>query len=89
MEKLINKNGLEIACLAKPVFEELMRGTGCVMADKLSLYVESETFNEKYIVVARSPEEPNGAPEMKKYSAGNFKDAWGQFLLWLGGEGGP
>ncbi len=83
MVKLINKNGLEIACLAKPVMDELMRGTGSVMADKLSLYLESPTFNEKYIVVARSPEEPNGAPEMKKYSAANFKDAWEQFQLWL------
>ncbi len=88
MKKLINKNGLEIACQAKPVFEELMRGTGCVMADRLSLYMASESFNEKYIMLSRSPEAPDGSPEMKRYSAGNFKDAWDQFVLWMGETGG-
>ena len=88
MKKLINKNGLEIPYAGKPVFEELMRGTGCVMADKLSMFLESETFNEKFIVLVRSPE-GTGAPEVKKFRSANFKDAWVQFTGWMGEAPSP
>jgi hypothetical protein len=81
MVKLINKNGIEIHNSAKHVFEELMRGTGCIMADKSSIFIESESFNEKYIVVSRVPQSKNS--EMtKKFASSQFKEAWEVFNNW-------
>ncbi len=78
MVKLINKNGMEIHNSAKHVFEELMRGTGSVMADKSSIFIESKSFNEKYIVVSRVPES-QGAVVTNKFPQSRFKDAWALF----------
>jgi hypothetical protein len=81
MVKLINKNGMEIHNSAKHVFEELMRGTGCVMADKSSIFLESESFNEKYIVVSKVAE-PQGPVTDKKFASSQFKEAWEVFNNW-------
>lgn len=81
MVKLINKNGIEVHNSAKHVFEELMRGTGCVMADKSSIFIESASFNEKYIVVSRVPES-QGSVVMKKFPQSQFKEAWEVFNNW-------
>ena len=85
MATLINKNGLEIQNSAKQVFEELMRGTGCVMADKSSIFLENHTINEKFIVVSKTPES-NGPAIAKKFPSSNFKDAWEHFISGSGGE---
>lgn len=79
MVKLINKNGIEIQNSAKQVFEELMRGTGCVMAEKSSIFIENESINEKYIVVSKVPE-PQGQGMAKRFPPSNFKDAWELFI---------
>lgn len=78
MVNLINKNGIEVHNSAKHVFEELMRGTGCVMANKSSIFIESESFNKKYIVVSRVPES-QGDVVTKKFPQSQFKEAWELF----------
>ncbi len=79
--KLINKNGIEIHNSAKHVLEEIMRGTGCVMADKMSIFIEIVSITEKHIVVSKVPDS-NGPGMTRKFSTSNFKDAWELFLQW-------
>lgn len=76
--KLINKNGIEIHNSAKHVLEEIMRGTGCVMGDKVSIFIESAGVTEKYIVVSKVPDS-GGAGMNQKFPSANFKDAWELF----------
>jgi len=77
--KLINKNGIEVPNSAKHVFDEIMRGTGCVMADKMSIFIENAGINEKHIVVSKVPDS-NGPEATQKFPTSNFKDAWELFL---------
>lgn len=56
-----------------------MRGTGCVMGDKVSIFLEIASINEKYIVVSEVPDE-KGAGMIRKFPTSNFKDAWEFFL---------
>lgn len=79
--KLINKNGIEIHNSAKHVLDEIMRGTGSVMADKMSIFIENAGINEKYIVVSKVPD-AKGAGMTRKFPSSNFKDAWELFLNW-------
>jgi hypothetical protein len=77
--KLINKNGIEIHNSAKHVLEEIMRGTGCVMGDKVSIFIENTGITEKHIVVSKVPESGD-AGMVQKFPASNFKDAWELFI---------
>ena len=77
--KLINKNGIEIHNSAKHVLEEIMRGTGCVMGDKMSIFIENAGISEKYIVVSRVPDSA-GVGMTQKFPSSNFKDAWELFI---------
>jgi hypothetical protein len=77
--KLINKNGIEIHNSAKHVLEEIMRGTGSVMADKMSIFIENAGINEKCIVVSRVPD-ALGKGIIEKFPSANFKDAWELFI---------
>jgi len=80
--ELINKNGLPVEASAKRVFEELMRGTGSVMGEGLSIFIETPTVHEKQIVVNRAPE-PGRPVEVRKFPANRFQDAWQLFAAWL------
>jgi len=77
--KLINKNGIEVHNSAKHVMEEIMRGTGCVMADKMSIFIENASLNEKHIVVSKVPDS-NGPGVTRKFPTSDFKNAWELFL---------
>ncbi len=77
--KLINKNGIEIHNSAKHVLEEIMRGTGSVMADKMSIFIENVGISEKYIVVSKVPD-AEGKGITEKFPSANFKDAWELFI---------
>jgi len=72
---------MEIHNSAKHVFEEIMRGTGCVMADKMSIFVENTSINEKHIVVSKVPDS-KGPGRTRKFSSSDFKDAWEVFIRW-------
>jgi len=77
--KLINKNGIEIHNSAKHVLEEIMRGTGSVMGDNRSIFIENAGINEKFIVVAKVPDSKDRGMT-RKFPASNFKDAWEFFI---------
>lgn len=59
--------------------EEIMRGTGCVMGDKTSIFIENAGINEKSIVVSKVPDS-TGAEISRKFPPANFKDAWELFI---------
>lgn len=79
--KLINKDGLEVQNSAKAVFEELMRGTGCVMAEELSIFMEGSSLDEKFLVVAKKPDRDHPV-KIEKFPSGQFKSAWELFQQW-------
>jgi len=81
MNELINKNGLPVGSSAREVFEELMRGTGFVMGENISLFVENASLSEKYIVVSRGPDSGN-PEETAKFPSGRFKEAFELFVRW-------
>ena len=52
MPQLINKNGLVISDNIKAIQDELIRGTGFVMGEKVSAFMERENLHEKSIVIS-------------------------------------
>ena len=78
---MINRDGLKIHNNAKAVFEELMRGTGCVIGSNCSLFLENSNQDEKTIVVSQVP--ADGKPAAKETFASNqFKLAWELYQSW-------
>ncbi|MCF8719759.1 hypothetical protein [Nitrospina gracilis] len=81
---MINKDGMKVTDNPKEVREELLRGTGAVMADGVAMYMENSNVRDKQIVVARSPE--GDTPLTKKhYDPAVFDQAWLQFKEWKRG----
>jgi len=79
---MINKDGLQIEMNPRRVLDELLRGTGAVMAEGVSIYVENTNVRDQQIVVARSPE--GGQPLVRKYyEVQGYDQAWVQFQEWL------
>ena len=52
MPQLFNKNGLVIRNNLKAIQDELIRGTGFVIGEKVSAFMERETLHEKKIVIS-------------------------------------
>ena len=65
MTQLFNKNGLVVKDNLKAIQDELVRGTGFVMGDKISVFMERESLHEKNIVI--SIDKGKGAPIEKKF----------------------
>ena len=79
---MINKEGLQVEMNPKRVLDELLRGTGAVMAEGASIYVENTNVRDQQIVVARSPE--GDRPLVRKYyEVKGYDQAWVQFTEWL------
>ena len=49
MTPLINKDGLSVTNNPKAIHEELFRGTGSVMGEGVSVFMQNESITEKYI----------------------------------------
>lgn len=81
---MINKDGLRVIPNAKEVREELLRGTGAVMADGAAIYMENRDVRDKVIVVARDPQD-NQPPEKKYFEVAVYDQAWLQFQQWKRG----
>lgn len=78
---MINRDGLVIHNNAKAVFEELMRGTGCVIGSNCSMFLENSNQDEKTIVVSQVPAE--GKPSAKEtFASSQFKPAWELYQRW-------
>ncbi len=78
---MINKNGMEIEESARQVREELMNGTGAVMAEGCSIFMENDNVRDQQVVVARSPESGQ-KPERIVFDMEQFGKAWEQFVQW-------
>ena len=73
MKKLFNKNGLIVKNNLKAIQEELVRGTGFVIGEKVSAFIERESLHEKNIVI--SVDDGETAPIEKKFVMGRMKEA--------------
>ena len=73
MKQLFNKNGLVVKNNLKAIQEELVRGTGFVMGEKVSAFVERESLHEKNIVV--SVDDGETTPMEKRFVVGRMKEA--------------
>ncbi|MDH5762954.1 MAG: hypothetical protein OEZ51_08230 [Nitrospinota bacterium] len=79
--EMINKLGLTVMDSPRVVRDELLRGTGAVMAAGCSIFVESSNVKDKEIVVFRSPGKDSPA-ERKSFDVERFDQAWRQFDAW-------
>ena len=73
MAQLFNKNGLLIRDNSKAIQDELIRGTGFVMGEKISAFMERESLHEKNIVI--SIDEGKDAPIEKKFIVERMNEA--------------
>ena len=73
MAQLFNKNGLVVRDNLKAIQDELIRGTGFVMGEKISAFMERESLHEKNIVI--SIDEEKGAPMEKKFVVERINEA--------------
>ena len=73
MAQLFNKNGLVVRDNLKAIQDELVRGTGFVMGEKISAFMERESLHEKNIVI--SIDEGKGAPIEKKFIVERMNEA--------------
>ena len=73
MKQLFNKNGLVVKNNLKAIQEELVRGTGFVMGEKVSAFVERESLHEKHIVISVDGGETT--PMEKRFVVGRMKEA--------------
>ena len=73
MKQLFNKNALVVKNNLKAIQEELVRGTGFVMGEKVSAFIERESLHEKNIVV--SVDDGETTPMEKRFVVGRMKEA--------------
>lgn len=78
---MINKLGLTVMDSPRVVRDELLQGTGAVMAPGCSIFVESSNVNDKEIVVCRVPDGDRPV-ERKAFVVERFDEAWKQFAEW-------
>jgi len=81
MPQLFNKNGLVISDNLKSIQDELIRGTGFVMGEKVSVFMERETLHEKNIVI--SMDEEKGVSTEKRFVVERMNEALKLFQLAL------
>jgi hypothetical protein len=79
--EMMNKLGMEVIHSPRAVRDELLQGTGAVMALGCSIFVESSNVKDKEIVVFRSPGKDVSA-ERKAFNVEHFDQAWKQFEEW-------
>ena len=71
MAHLINKDGLSVTNNPRAIHEELFRGTGYVIGNGASVFIQNESITEKYIMVFKdiSP------PSERRFIASRYKEA--------------
>jgi len=79
--EMINKLGLAVMDSPRAIRDELLQGTGAVMASGCSIFVESSNVKDKEIIVFRSPAK-NISAERKAFDVERFDQAWKQFDEW-------
>ena len=76
---MINKNGMAVENNPKRVQDELLRGTGAVMADGASIFIESTNFKDKQIIVTNDSSTPR---QKATFDPEQFGQAWETFVGW-------
>ncbi len=76
---MINKVGLPVENNPKRVQDELLRGTGAVMADGASIFIESTNFKDKQIIVTQDSETSR---QKAAFDPEQFPKAWETFVEW-------
>lgn len=79
--EMINKLGMVVPDSPRVVRQELFQGTGAVMAEGCSIFVEASNVKDKQIAVFRS-EGKDHPRERKTYDVARFDAAWKQFAEW-------
>jgi hypothetical protein len=79
--EIMNKLGLAVVNSPRAIRDELLQGTGAVMAAGCSIFVESSNVKDKEIVVFRSPAK-DISEERKAFDVEHFDQAWKQFDEW-------
>jgi hypothetical protein len=74
MPQLFNKDGLPVKNNLKTIQDELVRGTGFVIAEKVSAFIQHASLHEKYIVVSIDNFK-EAVPTEKKFVFGRLKEA--------------
>ena len=79
MAHLINKDGLSVTNNPRAIHEELFRGTGYVIGNGASVFIQNESITEKYIMVFKdiSP------LSERRFIASRYKEALELFQQWL------
>jgi hypothetical protein len=85
MAQLFNKDGLPVKNNPKAIQEELVRGTGFVIGENASAFIQNKSLHEKLIVV--SVDDGTAAPTEKSFLVGKIKDALDFFQQGLAGQG--
>ena len=83
MSQLFNKDGLPVKNNLKAIQEELVRGTGFVIAEKVSAFIQNASLHEKHIVI--SMDNGTAVPTEKKFVVGRIKEALELFQRGLSG----
>ena len=81
VRQYINKNGLKVGDSSREVFEEIMRGTGFVMGENCSFFIENTGLHDKNIVVSKCIDSKKSI-EIKKFPACEFQRAFDLFTIW-------
>ncbi len=79
--EMINKLGMAVMDSPRVVRDELLQGTGAVMAAGCSIFMAASNVKDKEIVVFRSPGN-NFSAERKAFDVERFDEAWQQFVEW-------
>ena len=79
--EIMNKLGLAVVNSPRAIRDELLQGTGAVMAAGCSIFVESSNVKDKEIVVFRSPA-TDISEKRKAFDVEHFDQAWKQFDEW-------
>ncbi|MBT3923430.1 MAG: hypothetical protein HOF21_12735 [Nitrospina sp.] len=79
MTLLINKDGLSVTNNPRAIHDELFRGTGYVIGEGASVFIQNESITEKYIVVFKDI----STPSERRFIASRYKEALELFQQWL------
>jgi len=79
MTLLINKDGLSVTNNPRAIHDELFRGTGYVIGEGASVFIQNESITEKHIVVFKDI----STPSERRFIASRYKEALELFQQWL------
>ncbi|PIR01073.1 MAG: hypothetical protein COV66_04445 [Nitrospinae bacterium CG11_big_fil_rev_8_21_14_0_20_45_15] len=74
MSDTINGNGLSLEYSVRAILEDLSNGSGRVMKEGASIYLEKAGISDQWIIVERYSD-VNSRPTLKKFKTEDIKEA--------------